>query len=135
MKTLYILLLFLIIFHAVALSQDIPEGSICAECGMKVDPGSRFSALVIDREDNRKYFFCDIGDMLYHYRKSPERIKEVNVRDFISGIWIDGRAAYYVRNKEFKTPMSWQIGAFRNRTEAERFGKIYTFQEAFELIK
>lgn len=135
MKTLYILLLFLIIFGAVALSQDIPEGSTCAECGMKVDSGSRFSALVIDREDNRKYFFCDIGDMLYHYRKSSERIKEASVRDFISGIWIDGRSAYYVRNKEFKTPMSWQIGAFRNRTEAERFGKIYTFQEAFELIR
>ncbi len=135
MRSRTILLLFLIFFGAVsALSQDIPEDSICAECGMKIDTGSRFSALVIDIEDNRKYF-CDIGDMLYHYRKYPERIKEANVRDFISGTWIDGRSAYYVRNREFKTPMSWQIGAFKNSLEAERFGKIYTFKEAFELIR
>lgn len=136
MKSRFILILLLLLYSAVsALAQDILENTLCAECGMKVDPNSRFSASVIDREDNRRYFFCDIGDMLYHYRRSPERIKEAYVRDFISGIWIDGLSAYYVKNKEFKTPMSWQIGAFKNRTEAERFGKVYTFRDAFELIR
>lgn len=129
MKTRSILLMLLI------LAQDIPEGSICAECGMKIEPGSRFSAWVIDSEDNRRYFFCDIGDMLYHYRRSTARIKEAGVRDFLSGAWINGLSAYYVKNKEFKTPMSWQIGAFKDRADAERFGKVYPFKEAFELIR
>src|SRR5271157_4657243 len=47
----------------------IPEGTRCDQCGMAVDRNSKFAAEVIN-EKGGKMFFCDIGDMLYHFRTS-----------------------------------------------------------------
>jgi copper chaperone NosL len=109
------------------------ESLRCAECGMTINQDSKFFSWAID-ETGRKYF-CDIGDFLYHYRKAPQKIKEAWVKDFITGEWIDARSAFYVKSGNFKTPMAWQIGAFKNKGDAERYGKALIFEEALELVR
>ncbi len=112
----------------------IPEGTHCAECGMAVDRDSKFAAEAIDVK-GRKLFFCDIGDMLYHFRISKSAIRLLYVRDFSTGAWIDGRKARYVLNKKFVTPMSWSIAAFSSNDEAVKWGVPADFDAAFGLAK
>ncbi|MBF0559805.1 MAG: nitrous oxide reductase accessory protein NosL [Nitrospirae bacterium] len=112
----------------------IPQGTHCAECGMAVDRDSKFSASVID-EKGGKLFFCDIGDMLYHFKKSKAAVQSVNVRDYASGAWIDGKKAWYVLNKKFVTPMYWSVAAFSTEADAKKWGAAAGFDSAFGLIK
>lgn len=109
------------------------ESLRCAECGMTINQDSKFFSWAID-ETGKKHF-CDIGDLLYHYRKAPQKIKEACVKDFITGDWIDAKSAFYVKSGNFKTPMAWQIGAFKNKGDAERYGKALVFEEALELVR
>jgi copper chaperone NosL len=112
----------------------IPAGERCAECGMTIDRDSKFASEVIDVK-GRRLFFCDIGDMLYHFRKSKSAIRSVYVRDFNTGAWIDGRKARYVPNEKFVTPMSWGIAAFSSIEEAMKWGAPADFDAAFALAK
>jgi len=113
---------------------QIPEATPCDECGMRIDISSRFSNYVITM-DGKRLFFCDIGDMLNNLKKRGYEAKEIHVRDYQSGEWIDGQKAYYVRNKKFSTPMGWGIGAFRDLSEAESFGSPVDLNNSFKLIK
>ncbi len=123
-------------FFSVVYAQPvaIPEGKHCDECGMAVDRNSKFANEVID-EKGRKLFFCDLGDMLYHFRTSKNAIRAVYVKDYAGGAWIDGRKARYVRSKKFDTPMSWSIAAFRTDAEAGKWGNPVDFAAAFGLMK
>lgn len=112
----------------------IPEGTHCDECGMTVDPHSKFASEVLD-ERGRQLFFCDIGDMLYHFRTSKGSVRAVYVRDFPSGSWIDGGKAWYVQNKKFATPMGWGIAAFSSDDEAKKWGMPVDFDAAYGLAK
>src|SRR5271157_3544199 len=96
--------IFLGISGAHAQPLAIPEGKHCDECGMIVDRNSKFANEVID-EKGGKLFFCDLGDMFYHFRTSKNTIRTVYVRDYASGEWMDGRKARYVRSKKLETPM------------------------------
>jgi copper chaperone NosL len=120
--------------HAYAQPLPVPEGEHCAECGMTIDRDSKFASEVIDAKGGR-LFFCDIGDMLYHFRKTKSVIRSVYVRDFTTGAWIDGRKARYVPNKKFVTPMSWGIAAFSSNAEAVKWGVPADFDAAFGLAK
>ncbi len=112
----------------------IPQGTLCAECGMKVDPNSKFSTEAITTA-GKKLFFCDIGDMLRHFRSDRGKLKTVYVKDYVDGGWIDGEKASYILDKRFSTPMSWSIAAFRNESEAKRWGKPVDFDGALRLLK
>ena len=46
----------LLLLLAPALARSTP----CAECGMEVDPASRFSARIV--RDGKELPFCDVGD-------------------------------------------------------------------------
>jgi nitrous oxide reductase accessory protein NosL len=126
---------FLIAAFAVVAHAWMGEGPKCAECGMKVDMQSRYSARALTK-DGKAVYFCDIGDMIHHLmvRKKIE-VSEVYVRDFKTGEEIDARKAFYVSSGKFSTPMSWSIAAFRDESEAKMHGnKVKGFDEAVSVL-
>lgn len=112
----------------------IPRDTLCSECGMTVNPDSKFSTEAITAE-GKKLFFCDIGDMLRHFRSDRGKLKTAYVKDYMSGGWIDGEKAFYVLDKRFSTPMSWSIAAFLKESEARKWGDPVDFNGAFRLLK
>ncbi len=129
-----LMVLFAIAGPSYAEPFPVPEGARCAECGMAVDKSSKFSSEV-ETEDGKKLFFCDIGDMLVHFKSSKNKIKNVYVKDYTKGDWTDGRKTYYVLNRKFSTPMSWGIAAFDSESEAKKWGSPADFNGAFRLLK
>lgn len=129
-------LIVLCAFPALLHSQPVPvpQGAKCAECGMTVDRNSKFMSEVITR-DNKNVFFCDIGDMLFHFKTKREKMKNVHVKDYSTGEWIDGKKAFYASNKNLKTPMSWGIAAFAEESVAETWGDPADFNGAFKLLR
>lgn len=133
-KVLTVIILTLVSFGiAYAGPMEIPQGSKCHLCGMKVDPASAYSAQVV--ESGGILPFCDIGDMLHYYNKQKEKPDELYVRDMQSGEWIDASKAIYVKNEKFSTPMEWGIAALSNREEAAKFGRPMSFGEALNAVK
>lgn len=133
-----IFLLLVLALPALVYSQPltVPQGTACAECGMTVDQNSKFASAVTVR-DNRRLFFCDIGDMLYYLSKHTRDVESVSVRDFQTGQWIDGRKAFYVfsLNRALSSPMKWNIAAFARQAEAKAWGTPSDFNGAFRLLK
>jgi nitrous oxide reductase accessory protein NosL len=112
----------------------VPAGARCDECGMPLDQNSKFLSIVIT-QDTRKLYFCDIGDMISHFRSTKDAIRSVFVRDYMTGEWIDGKNAFYSMNKTLKTPMGWGIAAFSKESDSKKLGPPVTFQNVFGLIK
>lgn len=112
----------------------VPQGTMCSECGMMVNPDSKFSVELVTT-NGKKMFFCDIGDMLRHFRSDRGTLKTIYVKDYMSGGWIDGEKAFFVLNKDIKTPMSWGIAAFAKQSDAKKWGTPADFSTAFTLTK
>jgi copper chaperone NosL len=110
----------------------IPEGSLCHVCGMKVDAASPFAAQAID--NGKLLPFCDIGDMLHYYGRAKAKPAEVYVKDFETNEWTDALRAAYVKSPAFKTPMSWEIAAFKDKQKALKSGAVMSFDEALASI-
>jgi len=129
-------LIALCAFPVLLHSQPVPvsQGAKCVECGMTVDQNSKFMSEVITR-DNKSLFFCDIGDMLFHFKTNREKMKNVHVKDYSTGERIDGKKAFYVSNKNLKTPMSWGIAAFAAESAARKWGDPADFNGAFKLLR
>lgn len=136
MQRATLLLAVIILFPGIVCSQTVafPQGAKCAECGMSIDPESKFVSEVTTAGD-KKLLFCDVGDMLVHFRSSKEKAKDVHVRDHTTGAWIDGKKALYVLNRKISTPMSWSIAAFREEAAAKQWGSPVDFDRAFTLLK
>lgn len=110
------------------------SGMKCAECGMMVMMDSKFSAKIVEGETTLP--FCDIGDMFVFLNKKTMKNSKARVRDFTTGKWIDAKKAYYViSNKKFKTPMGWGIAAFKDKSEAEKSGKVRDFASTAKALK
>jgi nitrous oxide reductase accessory protein NosL len=130
------LLFFSLALPAVSFSGSfpVPQDVHCDECGMSLDRNSKFISEVIT-QDNKKLFFCDIGDMLFHFRNQKEIVKAAYVRDYATGTWIDAGTASYVLDKKFATPMSWGIAAFAEESAARKLGSPVDYHGAFGLLK
>jgi nitrous oxide reductase accessory protein NosL len=129
-RTVSITLVLLLSLSSLLLAQM----NKCAECGMMVDEKSPFSAKIVQKD--RTLSFCDIGDMLIHVKTKNIRSENAQVRDFKSGEWIDGAKAWYVSSaKHFTSPMGWNIAAFRNKNEAEKFGAPLDLDNAMKALK
>lgn len=120
--------LFMLFSIVLALAAAVPAPALsgqtmnCAECGMTVDSGSKFYAL-IEGDAGTVLPFCDIGDLLVYLNKKSLAPAGARVRDHKTGEWISADKAFYVHSeKAFKTPMGWGIAAFRNREDAAAFG-------------
>ncbi len=129
-------LLLAFVFPAFLYSQPhpVPQGAKCAECGMLVDQTSRFVAEVTSK-GSKSLYFCDIGDMLFHLKSSGGKAKDIYVRDYSTGAWIDGKKALYVLNKKISTPMSWGLAAFQEESAARQWGSPVDFDRVFTLLK
>lgn len=112
----------------------IPQDSRCSECGMSIGRNSKFVSEVLTK-DGKKLFFCDVGDILFHFRSEGGKVKDAYVKDYKTGEWIEGKKVFYILNKNFKTPMSWSIAAFTEESEAKKWGSTVDFSSAFSLLK
>lgn len=129
-----VLLMTLVFVPSVAFSAppDIPSGAMCDECGMKVDAKSPFAAQAT--VGGKTLSFCDIGDMLSHYKNAKTKPENAYVKDYRSNSWIEAASAYYVKSFAFRTPMGWGIAAFKDEKDAAQAGKPMTFQEALSAL-
>ncbi len=106
----------------------------CTECGMMVDPASKFSSRIVQKD--KVLPFCDIGDLLAYLNKNNKEENRPEVKDYVSGEWMDGRTAFYVHGeKKFQSPMGWGIAAFKNRKDASGYGTVLDFQGALKAVR
>jgi len=106
----------------------------CAECGMVVMKDSKFSAKML--QGNTTLHFCDIGDLFVFLKRKGVKDAGAEVKDYMTGEWIDARKAYYVKSdKKFNTPMGWGIAAFKDKSEASKSGSAMDFDSASKALK
>jgi nitrous oxide reductase accessory protein NosL len=115
-----------IILVVLSLTPALATEIKCSECGMTVKMDSKFTSK-ITRGDTILYF-CDIGDLFSYLKKINMNKTSIEVKDYMTGEWIDARKAYYVSSGDkFKTPMGWGIAAFKDKNEASQAGNIMDF--------
>lgn len=101
----------------------LPE-DMCAFCRMAISD-KRFASELINSEGD-VYKFDDIGCMLsFQKEKSGEAISAIFVVDFDTREWHRAEEAYFVRSKEFRTPMGGNLAAFKERPRAQAAATRY----------
>ena len=106
----------------------------CAECGMTCDVAAKFTSRII--QDDQTLYFCDIGDLFSYLKRKKPSPPRMEVKDYITGDWIDAHKAYYVRSeKKFKTPMGWSIASFKDKDRASEFGTVMDFDGTARALK
>jgi len=136
MKSTLNRMLFILIGVMIAVTPTAYGGSAvkCAECGMTVDQGSKFSASLT--QDGKHIDFCDIGDLLTYLNKRSLAPSIAQVKDHKTGEPIAADKALYVRaEKKFRTPMGWGIAAFKNKEDAASSGVLMDITEILKAIK
>ncbi|NJN84192.1 MAG: hypothetical protein HC802_19220 [Caldilineaceae bacterium] len=111
--------------------------TICAECNMIISDPRYAAGLAHEIEPGRyeSIAFDDIGDMLNHVKKNPDRqVVAWYAHDFDSEEWIDATQASFVVSPQIKSPMASGTAAFADRAGAERLaaevsGEMLTWDE------
>jgi len=109
-------------------SQEL-KGKRCVVCNMDVNMSPELTSQV-KLKDGTYRFAESPKHILQYYFKNPEKIKEIWVRDYSTGKWIDGKRAYYVVIEE--GPMGRDLAPFKSRLKAKKFAKgkkVYKFSE------
>ena len=91
---------------------------MCSFCRMAISEKRFASELLI--QDGEVFKFDDIGCML-RFRKShghPESVVATFVLDYETRKWLKAEEAYFVKSKEFKTPMGGNVVAFKAGADA-----------------
>ncbi len=123
-----------LILAVLALTPAIAAVNTCAECGMRVDAASKFSARLTHQDSF--LHFCDIGDLIVHLKRKGLNAGIAEVRDFSTSSWIDARKAFYISSpRQFSTPMGWGIAAFQRKEEAAKSGTSMDFDGIVKLVK
>jgi nitrous oxide reductase accessory protein NosL len=123
-----------IVFISFLLSSASAADIMCAECGMRVDMESKYSARAM--QGKTTLYFCDIGDLFVHLKKNNLKEARIEVKDYSSGAWIDARKAFYVHSeKKFNTPMGWGTAGFKDNGEASKFGVAMDFEATAKVLK
>ncbi len=124
---IFILLVIALIVHSQP-SQEL-EGKRCVVCNMDINMFPEFTSQVKLKDGTYK-FAESTKHIFQYYFKNKERIREIWVKDYPSGKWIDGRRAYYVVVED--GPMGKDIAPFKSKIEAKKFAKgkkVYEFME------
>ena len=115
----------------------IAAEDICGYCRMAISE-KQYAAQFVDR-DGEAFKFDDIGCMIEHLKARISRadIAAYFVVDFESRSWLKAEDAALVRSKKIKTPMGFNIVAFKDRERAEQAaaaynGTVATFAELIE---
>ena len=97
---------------------EIMAEDMCSFCRMAISEKRFASELLI--QDGEVFKFDDIGCML-RFRKShghPELVVATFVMDYETRKWLKAEEAYFVKSKEFKTPMGGNVVAFKAGADA-----------------
>jgi copper chaperone NosL len=97
---------------------EIMAEDMCSFCRMAISE-KRFASELLAL-DGEVFKFDDIGCML-RFRKShghPESVVATFVLDYETRKWLKAEEAYFVKSKEFKTPMGGNVVAFKVGTDA-----------------
>ncbi|MDG4476835.1 nitrous oxide reductase accessory protein NosL [Thiovibrio frasassiensis] len=110
--------------------QVISETMHCAACGMFPQRYPQWQSQIIFTDASMAAFDgckCMFRFLLNMQKFAPERKAEqvaaVWVKDFKSGTWIDGKAAYYVIGSKEMGPMGKELIPFTAKSAAEEFQK------------
>lgn len=109
----FALLLICVFMHSQSWA-EVPEGARCNECGMRVGEDSNLISYIVTTEGKTLYF-CEAGDMLMHMKHGKPEAGEVHVRDHETGEWMHGKDACYLKDDSLKTPMGWNVAAFKDK--------------------
>ncbi len=133
-NVLLALALFLLALPAVPARASTPDETVtpqsrCAVCGMFVAKYKNWLTGIHFTDGTEKYF-DGVKDMMAFYF-SPEKyggpgrdkIDRIQVRDYYTMQWIDGRKAFYVIGSDVMGPMGKELIPFAGREAAETFRK------------
>jgi nitrous oxide reductase accessory protein NosL len=113
-----------------------PKSARCVVCTMDVNMMPNLTSQA-KLKDGKRVFAESPKHIIEFFLKNRDRVKEIWVRDFKSGKWINGMRAYYVPIEE--GPMGMDLAAFKSKSRAKKFakgGKVYSFKDIDEeLIK
>jgi copper chaperone NosL len=121
-------------------SPGADSGIHCAECGMAVNTDGPFASH-LEYPGGKTEWFCDLGDMMLYYYGDKDKAgaAKLQVKDYPSNSWMDGRKAWYLTGTGVKTPMRYGIIAFRDKKAAEEFkaksggNRVVGFDDAISL--
>ncbi len=88
---------------------DILPGETCSECGMHITD-VKFAGEYVT-SDGRVKKFDDLGCLVESYIKEKDKVVNIWVKDFDTGVWIGSDEAVFVEG--FTTPMNYGFVAFR----------------------
>ena len=97
---------------------EIMSEDMCSFCKMAISE-KRFASELLT-QDGEVFKFDDIGCML-RFRKShghPESVVATFVLDYETRKWLKAEEAYFVKSKEFRTPMGGNVVAFKMGADA-----------------
>lgn len=96
---------------------------VCDHCGMILSDERFACATIVDaggRTEPRR--FDDIGDMFAYHGGHPElAVAKWYVHDHDSLVWLDAKAAHFVRGTGVRSPMGSGIAAFAEAGRAAAF--------------
>lgn len=108
--------------------QVITEDMHCAACGMFPQRYPQWQSQIVFTDASMAAFDgckCMFRFLLNMQKFAPERKAEqvaaVWVKDFKTGTWIDGKAAYYVIGSKEMGPMGKELIPFTTKSAAEAF--------------
>jgi copper chaperone NosL len=105
----------------------------CDSCGMLISEARFAAATVMNDGQTRK--FDDIGEMISYHMEHPQlQVKAYFVHDYNSQNWIRGETAFYVINRDIRSPMGKGYAAFFERNDADALAirlnaRVLTFDE------
>lgn len=132
MKKPFVLILMLSLIVAAAAGcgakkkfepSPIQEGvDTCAVCKMMITDDHNATQIILN--NGKAYKFDDIGDLFVWLDDNKDADINVKyVRDYHTKEWIELEDAFYTYDEDFKTPMSFGVYSFKNKSEAEAYIK------------
>ena len=106
-------------------SKAVQEEHRCANCGMYTHIHPNWEQKVISLDKGTMYFDgarC-MFKILLDSTTTPKHIEEVQVKDYYSLQYIDGKKAFYVIGSDVLGPMGNELIPFRTQSAAEEFLK------------
>jgi copper chaperone NosL len=124
------LFIFIVITFMISCVDSQDEGpeeiyygeDICERCKMIIS--DRKFAAQYTAESGKTKKFDDLGCMIefiIDHNIKTEKIRKIYVVDHNTSRWINAQDAYYIYDKDIKTPMGYNIIAFSDKGSAQKF--------------
>lgn len=97
----------------------------CANCGMITSKYPKWEQKIISQDKDVMYFDgarC-MFKIILDSKEAPKKIVSIQVKDYYSLKYIDGKEAYYVTGSNVLGPMGNELIPFKSLKDAEEFKK------------